>query len=113
MVRRVRTVTAQCLALLPNLHILLLAGNQLTSLHPRALAGLEVLSSLSLNQNRLRDLPPGLLANASYLQAGGPTASTSYTEVCLLAHVLHFGLNVNRKLPHWSFVVPMWLLKNG
>jgi Leucine-rich repeat (LRR) protein len=67
---RLTTLTAQSLALLPNLHILLAAHNQISSLHPRALAGLGVLSSLALNQNRLRDLPPGLFANTSSLQAG-------------------------------------------
>ena len=46
------------------------SSNLLTSLHPRALAGLGVLSSLALNQNRLKDLPAGLLANTSSLQGG-------------------------------------------
>ena len=67
---RLMTVSGQSVALLPNLHILLLSSNLLTSLHPRALAGLGVLSSLALNQNRLKDLPAGLLANTSSLQGG-------------------------------------------
>jgi Leucine-rich repeat (LRR) protein len=72
------SVGAQTLALLPNLHILLLSSNQLTSLHPRSLAGLGVLSSLALNQNRLRDLPPGLFANTSSLQECGFLASSYF-----------------------------------
>jgi Leucine-rich repeat (LRR) protein len=67
---RLTTVSGHSLAQLPNLHTLLLSHNQLASIHPRALAGLGVLSSLSLNQNKLRDLPHGLFANTSSLKAG-------------------------------------------
>ena len=39
----------------PNLHILLLSSNQLEALSSNSLAGLPVLSSISLDQNKLKE----------------------------------------------------------
>ena len=63
-----RTVAANSFLFQHNLHILLLSHNDLETLHSRAIAGLPVLNSLSLDNNRLTGLHRNALRNCSSLQ---------------------------------------------